>query len=220
MYQLTPSGGAWTETVLYEFTGVDGDGKIPMSGVIFDQAGNLYGTTYEGGSTGNGTVYELSTSANGWTERIIYNFTGNGDGAGPVGTLIMDRSGNLYGSTYFGNAGQGGTVFELSPTQSGWTYELIYAFTGQGGPDAALSMDAGGNLYGTTNRDGANLYGNVFELSPSSGGGTCRSLYDFTAANDGFYPASNEIFDASGNLYGTTSAGGAFRWGVAWEITP
>lgn len=73
MYQLTPSGGAWTETVLYEFTGVDGDGKIPMSGVTFDQAGNLYGTTYEGGSTGNGTVYELSTSANGWTERIIYN---------------------------------------------------------------------------------------------------------------------------------------------------
>jgi len=220
VYQLTPSGGAWTETVLYEFTGVDGDGKIPMSGVIFDQAGNLYGTTYEGGSTGNGTVYELSPSANGWTERIIYNVTGNGDGAGPVGTLIRDRSGNLYGSTYFGNAAQGGTVFELSPTQSGWTYELIYAFTGQGGPDAALSMDAGGNLYGTTNRDGANLYGNVFELSPSSGGWTYRSLYHFIGGNDGFYPASNVIFDASGNLYGTASPGGANGWGVTWEITP
>ncbi len=218
VYELTPSDGGWTESVIYSFGEGGNDGTGPWSGVIFDQAGNLYGTTFW--SSGWGTVYELTPSGSGWTEQILHNFQNGNDGAWPIGGLLLGPSGNLYGTTSTGGINGGGTVFELQPTQGGWTYTLLYSFTGQGGPEASLTMDAGGSLYGTTYYDGAYGWGSIFKLTPSNGGWTYTSLHDFTGGNDGSRPISDVIFDGQGNLYGTASLDGANRQGVIWEITP
>jgi len=133
-----------------------------------------------------------------------------------------DQSGNLYGATTTGGSGGGGTVFELTPSGSGWTFTLIYSFTGGAycGPRGNLVMDGAGNLYGTTRCDGTYNQGSVFKLTPSSGGWTESDLYDFTGGSDGGSPFSNVVIDANGNLYGTTPAGGFYSYGVVWEITP
>jgi len=127
----------------------------------------------------------------------------------------------LYGATSHTSFG-GGAVFELSPSNGSWTYNLLYTFTGgpECGPRASLVMDGAGNLYGTTYCDGANRLGNVFELSPSNGGWAYTDLHDFTGGSDGGNPVSNVIFDVSGNLYGTASSGGTLGYGVVWKITP
>ena len=220
VYEMTHSGSGWTEQPLYAFTGTP-DGATPYAGLVLDSAGNLYGTTTAGGLFGQGTVFELSPSGSGWTEQVLYNFQGGSDGGFPTGGLIFDQSGNLYGSTNKGGVGGGGTVFELTPSGGGWTYNLLYSFTGNTGcgPFANLGLDGAGNLYGTTLCDGANNAGNVFELTPSGGGWTYSSLHDFTNGSDGGYPYSNVTFDAAGNLYGTASRGGR-GVGLVWEITP
>jgi uncharacterized repeat protein (TIGR03803 family) len=177
----------------------------------------------------------------GWTENILYNFDYTSAGGYPIANPIFDQSsGNLYGATTDGGTGGGGTVFELSPSGSGWTFNLLYNLVGDGncstlgyygpgpGPWGALALDSGGNLYGTTCSDGAYGYGNVFELTPSNDGWTYTDLHDFTGGSDGAFPISNVVFDSSGNLYGTASAGGsgtcnfegATGCGVVWEITP
>ena len=219
VFEMMRAGNGWTEQPLYAFSGPDG--ASPYNGVIFDNAGNLYGTTTQGGSSGNGTVFELSPSGSGWTEQVIYSFQGGSDGSYPTAGLIFDQSGNLYGATASGGTGGGGTVFELSPSGGGWTHSVLYSFTGsaQCGPWGTLVMEAG-NLYGTTVCDGANNDGNVFELTPSGSGWTQNSLWDFTGGNDGKNPYCNVIFDTAGNLYGTASSGGAHQAGVVWEITP
>ena len=145
-----PSNG-WTETVLYDFTG-GGDGATPYGGrPIFDGAGNLYGTAFGGGLTncpgGCGLVYELVPSNGGWTEKILYSFTGKPDGASPWAGVIFDQSGNLYGTTEFGGAYGYGTVFELIPSGSGWTEKVLYSFQNQpdgGQPYAGLIFDSSG----------------------------------------------------------------------------
>jgi uncharacterized repeat protein (TIGR03803 family) len=222
VYELTPSGGSWTESVLYRFN-PQPDGYDPYSGVIRDSAGNLYGTTFYGGTYGPGVVYELIPSGSGWTENILYDFQGGSDGGNPVGNLIFDQSGNLYGGNLTGGGGSdsAGVVFELTPSNGIWTLTPIYAFTGTygGGPAASLVMDAAGSLYGTTYADGLYGFGNVFKLTPSGGGWMYTSLYDFTGGSDGANPGSTPVFDANGNLYGTTRSGGAFGKGVAFEIT-
>ncbi len=220
VYEMTGSGTHWTEQALYSFSGSP-DGATPLSGVIFDNAGNLYGTTTAGASSGNGTVYELSPSGSGWTERVLYNFTGGSDGSYPTGGLIFDNAGNLYGSTNVGGTGGGGTVFELSPSGGNWTYSLLYSFTGSGncGPWAPLTLN-GGNLYGTTVCDGIDNAGSVFELSPSGNSWTYSSLYDFTGGNDGKFPYCSVSFDAANNIYGTTLRGGQYLQGVVWRIAP
>ena len=220
VYEMTHSGSGWTEQPLYAFTGTP-DGATPYAGLVLDSAGNLYGTTTAGGLFGQGTVFELSPSGSGWTEQVLYNFQGGSDGSFPTGGLIFDQSGNLYGSTNEGGSGGGGTVFELTPSGGGWTYNLLYSFTGNTGcgPFANLGLDGAGNVYGTTLCDGANNAGNVFELTPSGGGWTYSSLHDFTNGSDGGYPYSNVTFDAAGNLYGTASRGGR-GVGLVWEITP
>jgi uncharacterized repeat protein (TIGR03803 family) len=220
VYEMVGSGANWTEQAIYAFAGSP-DGATPYSGVIFDNAGNLYGTTTAGGASGNGAVYELSPSGSGWTEQVLYSFTGGSDGSYPTAGLIFDASGNLYGATNVGGTGGGGTAFELSPSGGGWTYSLLYSFTGGAncGPWASLTLN-GGNLYGTTVCDGANSAGNVFELSPSGNSWTYSSLYDFTGGNDGQFPYSYVLFDPAGNLYGTTLRGGTFLQGVVWKITP
>ena len=218
-FELTPSGGGFTENVLYQFTGGN-DGSAPVAGVISDGAGNLYGTAGGGGAFGFGTVFELTGSGASRTEQTLYSFQNGSDGATPNGGLIFDASGNLYGSTSSGGAGGGGTVFELIRSGGSFTFNLLFSFTGTGGPGANLTRDAAGNIYGTTTNDGAFGQGSVFKLTPSGGGYTLTSLHDFTGGVDGGRPFSNVIFDAAGNLYGTTLQGGADGAGVVFEIRP
>jgi uncharacterized repeat protein (TIGR03803 family) len=228
VFELTQSGGSWNETVLYSFTdGIDGSG--PGGGVVFDQAGNLYGTTPDGGAYAEGTVYQLSPSGGGWQEKIIHNFTGGNDGAvGSLGLLLIDSAGGVYGVTELGGANSAGTVFRLSSSGGTWNLITLYAFKGQ--PDAAfpyggLISDASSNLYGTTYYGGINGAGTVFKLAPGPSvvaGWKDTLLYSFQGSTDGGSPTSTLVFDAAGNLYGTASAGGdpGCDCGVAFEVSP
>lgn len=220
IYELTSSGGGWTETTLYSAQGPP-DGAEPIGGVVFDQLGNLYGVFNQGGPYNAGAIYKLAPSGSSWTEQILYSFTGGEDGRLPTG-LIIDSSGRLFGGTTWGGSNGSGAVFELTPSDGGaWTFRTIYSFpNGLDGPFTKLSMDAAGNLYGTTFLDGAYGCGNVFKLTPSNGGWTYTSIHDFTGGTDGLRPQSDIVFDSSGNLYGTANQGGAYGWGVIWEITP
>ena len=231
VYKLTPSNGSWTESVLYNFAR-GSDAQHPWGGVTFDQSGNLYGTTVFGGANGAGAVYKLTPSGSGWTETVIYSFTGGTDGGNPYAGLIFDQTGNLYGAAASDGATNGGTVFELTPSGSSWAFNLLYSFVGASGqfaqgPVANLAFDSAGNLYGTTHGAGTYIYGSVFKLTPGSGGWTYTSLHDFTGGTDGGYPRSNIVFDKNGNMYGTAAEGGTGNTGncygscgVIFEITP
>ena len=222
VYELTPTGGGWTETTLYQVVGL----YYFHGGVVFDKSGNLYGVENPYGNTSVpevGSVYQLSPSGSGWTGQTLYAFTGGSDGADPYGGLILDPSGNLYGTTQLGGSGGGGTAFELTPANGGWTLNTLYGGFSPGccgGPYDKLVMDAAGNLYGTTASGGAYGGGNVFKLTHGIGGWTYTSLYDFTGGSDGANPISTLVFDANGNLYGTAAYGGAYGNGVVFEITP
>jgi uncharacterized repeat protein (TIGR03803 family) len=226
-------GGTWTEKVLYAFGG-PGDGVGPLYGVIFDAAGNLYGTTFTGGLSGGdyGTVFELSPEAGGvWKERILHRFDWNGkDGYQPISGLVLDAAGNLYGTTSSGGAfganGYGGTIFELSPTlEGGWSEKILHnclnPHSANGECSGQLISDASGNLYGVSH-DGGDHVGAVYELSPSAGGKWIQnSLYSFSKENgQPYYPVGALQFDSAGNIYGTTGAGGANGQGAIYEITP
>ena len=223
VYKLTPSSGTWTESVLYSFNG--SDGYYPSSGMIFDAAGDLYGTTMGGGDFGAGTVFTLAPSGSGWAYSAIHSFDYQKDeGYFPFGNLISDHAGNLYGSTGSGLSG-GGTIFQLSPSDNGWIFSVLYSFT-ETSPSldyVSLTMDSAGNLYGTTYLVGAYGNGSVFKLSPGIGGWTYRSLHDFCSdgqtCSDGALPLGL-VLDEAGNLYGTALVGGAQSLGVIWEITP
>lgn len=232
---VVPKGGSGSENVLYSFTGSSGDPKLPYAGLVFDKAGNLYGTTEFGGTSNQGSVFEVIPNSNGqWTESVLYSFTGNADGGQPSGGLIFDAAGNLYGTTDFGgstNCAQGcGTTFKLSPGSGGWKETVLYSFTGGADgrePASRLIFDSAGNLYGTTLLGGnvgttcSSGCGAVFELTPASGGTWKESvLYAFSGAPDGAQPYDGLIFDSAGNLYGTASAGGASANGVIFKLTP
>ena len=170
VFELTPSASGWSETVLYRFQG-GSDGGNPSGGLIFDQQGNLYGLTGDGGSSGAGTAFELSPSAGVWTLNVLYNFAA---GYSPVASLITDTAGNRYGVNNGGLYGNG-SIFKLTPSSSGWIYTSLYDFPVSGsygsGPNGPLYMDAQGNLYGTTQAGGdyqvcESGCGVVFELTP------------------------------------------------------
>jgi uncharacterized repeat protein (TIGR03803 family) len=211
IYELAYSGRTWTETVLYSAQG-NGDGITPTGGVVFDASGNLYGVFEYGGPFGSGLIYELSPTARGWNEQTIYGST-LAEGWNPIGGLIIDSSGNLYGT----NPGfVGGEVFELTPV-NGWTYNALYDWCCSGpGPEDKLVMDAAGSLYGTTVSGGAYGVGSAFKLTPSPAGWTYTSLHDFTD-NEG--QPWGLTLDSNGNIFGTTYGGPGF-WGVVFEITP
>jgi uncharacterized repeat protein (TIGR03803 family) len=211
-------GGSWTETVLYNF-GTGSDGAIPVASVAFDKSGNLYGTTSAGGTSGNGTIFELTLSGGLWAETIIHNFQNADDGAVPYGGLIADAAGNFYGSATEGGTGGGGTIFELTPDNGAWTFNVIYSNPGWGisGSFRNLILDKSGNLYGTTHCDGANDAGTVYKLSPASGAWTYTSLYVFTGGTDGLYSYSNPVLEGN-YVIGTTKLGGANGSGVVWAI--
>lgn len=229
VFELMPSGGGWAEEVLYQFTG-GSDGQEILAGVTFDKMGNLYGTASDGGNLecgigyGCGIAFQLTPSGSGWTKNTIYTFQGGTDGYTPQAGLIFDGSGNLYGATRNGGSGfgDGGAVFELAPSDGGWTISALYGLSGPqgGGPVDSLALDTAGNLYGTTYEDGAHFYGNVFKLTRSGGGWTYSSLYDFTGGTDGGVPYCSPVLDSRGNLYGTTYYDGANGEGVVFEIAP
>ncbi len=221
MMPPVPPSKTWTESVIWSFTGTDGEN--PQNGVIFDTNGNLLGTAKQGGTDGFGTVFKLTRSGNTWTETNVYDFQGGSDGKSPIAGLMIDSSGNIYGATSDGGSEGGGTVFELTPSGNTYTFKLLYSFSGlQGhncGPWAALSMDAGGSLYGTTYCDGTGG-GSVFKLTSGQNGWIYTSLHDF-GEFDFDFPKSNVTFDANGNLWGTatTCEPGGCGGGV-WEIIP
>ncbi len=213
VYKLTPSGSGWTETAIWDF-GVGG-GNFPASGVTLDSAGNLYGTTTYP------TVYELSPSGSGWTETTLSEL----DGSYPAyGGLVLDPHGNLFGTT--GGFQGAGNVYELSPSNGGWTMSTLYTFSGYEGPLDTPTLDAAGNVYGTSYATGPYEEGQVFKLTPSNGSWIFTDMHDFNGSSGGGEPVGGVVFDASGNMYGTTSAGGTGGsqcnggCGTVWEITP
>ncbi len=240
VYELSPTtGGKYKETVLHNFGSSDSnDGTQPYSTLAFDKAGNLYGTTNQGGGgfggtfclNGCGTVFELTHNADGtWTESVIHSFPGtkgNTDGQNPRGGVVFDSAGNLWGTTQTGgnlvactqflDVSGCGTVFELTPQADGtWVESTLFDFDGEAtgfNPWDGLVIDKSGNLYGmVTNGGGGN--GAVFELTPEAGGGVTEAIiHPFTVCGnvctDGANPENGLTIDAAGNLYGTTDLGG------------
>ena len=214
---------AVVENVIYYFNGQDG--ANPYNGVIL-KGGNLYGVTYDGGLYGNGTVFELAPNGTAWTETVLYNFTGGADGSLPFADLTLDGGGNFYGTTLYGGTYGGGVVFELSPTsQGGWAETVLISFPIRRnlqslGPGPVIFK--GGKLYGSINVGGVYGYGAIFELFPTKLGWKSRALYNFAGGSDGGNPSGRMTFDAAGNLYGTAESGGAgfSARGLVYELTP
>jgi uncharacterized repeat protein (TIGR03803 family) len=216
VFKLEPSG---TETVLHSFT--DGaDGSLPSGNLIMDADGNLYGVADYGGNSscsnvghpsGCGTVFKLAPSG---TLTVLYSFTGGSDGADPSGGLIMDATGNLYGTTWGGGAYGYGTVFKLDSSGKETVLHSFQSSDGSG-PSSGLIMDAKGNLYGTTYSGGAYGKGTVFRLDSLNNE---TVLYSFTGGSDGWNPFGGLVMDAKGNLYGTTWGGGAYGYGTVFKL--
>lgn len=280
VFELSPAaGGRWTETVLYRFTG-GSDGAIPQTGLTFDAAGNLYGTTIHGGALGDGVVFQLTAPAppgDARTLNVLHSFVGSKEGEYPWGSPTFDRAGNLYGPTLFGGRFGGGTVFQLAaPATPGgtWTLHVLHHFKGANDgldPVGALIIDKKGALYGTTNdgtvfeevppakghtawtlkalyhfnyvlglsggpiagkngvlygataQGGPANEGTVFQLTPPvthGGGWTATTLYEFAGGSDGEYPQNDLVLDKTGHLYGVTQSGGASGLGTVFKLTP
>ncbi len=225
--------GSWSFKVLYSFAGGN-DGAYPRAGLVFDATGNLYGTTSSGSVSGLGLVFQLQPAGHGaWKEKVLHRFAGGSDGDTPLAALTFDSAGNLYGTTEFGGGlppcGSCGTVFQLTPQQNGnWKYQVIHRFRGTDGsyPFASVILDAQGNLYGTTVQGGPKGAGTVFELMKGQNGHwKIKSLHNFGLNPlTGEYPLAGLLFDASGNLWGTTLSGGNLGCeggcGVVFELTP
>ena len=278
LYGTTSGGGAsgsgtvfklnkyGKETVLHSFTGTP-DGGVPGAGLLMDASGNLYGTTYAGGTFNLGTIFKVNKHAR---ETVLHNFSGRADGGNPVAGLIMDKVGNLYGATYRGGASDAGIVFKFSnfrhvtplytftggvdggnpyhgklvrdpkkgylygTTSAGGTSNLgtifkvnlhgqetvLHSFIGGADgqyPYAGVVADAAGSLYGSTSQGGTSNHGTVFKLNKF---GKETVLFNFTGGADGGSPYSALIMDARGNLYGTSSAGGASSLGTVFKVIP
>jgi uncharacterized repeat protein (TIGR03803 family) len=225
-YRLTQStDGSWSETVLYSFSAPSTDGSMPDGELAFDLAGNLYGATSLGGMFNLGTVFKLSQdSSGGWTESILYSFTGKAGQGLPSGTVWLDPTGNVYGTTRVNGSGNAGTVFELLNTAGDWTEITLHTFKfGTGidgaGPSGGLVADREGNLYGTTRFGGSSGNGTVYKLKHVGDGWAESVVYSFAGGNDAAQPSLGVTF-GGGNLYGTTLSGGSKNRGTVFEIKP
>jgi len=237
VFKLSPvSGGGWSESTLYSFQG-GSDGLEPSAPVVLDQSGNIYGVTEIGGGQGScygtygcGTVFELTPNSGSWSESILHTFTGSGDGGVPTGGLAVDQYGDIYGVANRGGyvslcGGIGcGAAFILEPYFGSWVFYTIHGFQDLidgaypvGGLTTGKAADV---VYGTTTSDGPSCCGTVFKLSATQAGWTGSVLYSFTGEPDGAYPYGNLILDAHGNLYGTTTAGGADNQGTIFKLFP
>jgi len=231
-----PGSNAWNEHVLHSFAGAPADGAFPQAGLTFDVAGNLYGTASLGGAGDQGALFELTPSGSAWNLTVLHSFAGGSDGAQPLGGVIFDVQGNLYGTTsQDGTSGiAGGTAFRLTPDR---TQTLLHTFTDRvigtpfdgGMPSGALIFDAAGNLYGTTEVGGggqviigeASNAGTVYRLAPPAAGQgpwTETLLHSFDGnSTDGSTPVGGVVADSNGNLYGVTAAGGTLA-GTAFKL--
>ena len=231
VFELSPNAnGTWSKSTLHSFQGGATDGSSPDSALLFDSAGNLYGTTDLGGNyycysaPTCGTVFELTPSGSGWTEKVLHFFTDDADGGNPAG-LVFDREGNLYGAACQGPGEFGaGTIFELTPDQGGgWTFTVPYTFTSSGAsfPNAP-SMDAAGNIYGSSQNGGVYGTGAAYKLTRSNGGWSYSTVGSFNYQGpSGDTPVGTVVVDAQGNLYSTCYSGGSSQnAGTVWEITP
>ena len=237
-----PAGSRYHERVLWSFSYGYGN-EVPLSGLIFDDRGALYGTLSLNGYRdapygtlsqnedelggglfdGTGGVFKLAPSGSGYSESILWNFGGENDGASPAAGLIFDDKGALYGTTSAGGYNGSGTVFKLTPSGSGYSESILHSFSGGSdgaNPYAGLIFDNKGALYGTTSAGGYNGSGTVFKLTPSGSGYSESILHSFSGGSDGANPYAGLIFDNKGALYGTTSAGGYNGSGTVFKLTP
>jgi len=236
VFGLSPTAGAWKETVLHAFCSASGcgDGEMPFEALIMDKAGNLYGSTRYGGiNSGAGIVFEMSQSAAGWNETVLHNFCASGnctEGATIISNLIFDGGGNLYGAALQGGPTGNGTVFELSPAAGAWNVNVLYSFCPTSGcadgsqPVFGLTFGSAGQIYGTAQQGGRNNAGVVFQLNKSSGRWDETVLQDFCVLKscaDGSFPATGVITDAAGNLFGVTTRNGRTGdYGTIFKLTP
>jgi len=219
VYELQPNGtGGYNESVIYSFCPASPsctDGQYPTFGsVLFNKSGVLYGTTFLGGANAEGVVFTLTPSGSTWTYDVIYSFGAVPDAQNPVNGLIMDGSGNIFGTAYNGGGANNGAVFELSPNGSGgWTEQVAQSINSLFG---GLAVNAAGDIYGTTENS-------VFELQPNGSGGFLLStLFTFNSADtatQGSNPNGTVILDSKGNIYGTTTAGGKYNLGTVYKLT-
>lgn len=240
VFKLSQVNSTWVFSPLYEFSG-GSDGQYPIGGVVIGEDGALYGTTQQGGDTGDGTVYALRPPATicksitcYWDETILHTFTGVPDGINPgVVSLVFDSAGNIYGATTNGGTYDNGTTFELTPTGGAYTESILHSFGhDQDGafPEAGVILDSAGNVYGTTGAGGTGRgcdygCGTVYQLTPSGGSWLENVLVNFDLGSAGlagaYYPYSPLVMDASGNLYGTTIySTSIFLDGIVFKLAP
>jgi uncharacterized repeat protein (TIGR03803 family) len=226
-----------TETVLYSFAGGTHDGSYPQAGLVRDAKGNLYGTTSAGGASGNGTVFELTppkSKAAPWTEKLLYSFGTGTDGAAPVGRVILDAAGNLYGTTSAGGTGGYGTVFQLQAKPT-WKENILHNFqnaTDGNTPYAGLVADASGNFYGAATAGGTSGGGTIFELSPSNGSynfsvlasvpgwGVSGTFRDVLVGPNVIYATTHcDGANSAGSIYRLSRTGGTWTYKVLYNFT-
>lgn len=227
---ITPGLFASTETPVYNFTG-GLDGGNPASPIVFDSAGNAYGTTVIGGESNCGTVFQLTPGSGGqWQQTVLHSFDCFGEGKNPYGGVTLDSQGNLYGTTAAGGsngicAGDGcGVVYKLSRSGSGWVETVLYSFGDSpdaAGPGGPVVFNRNGNMVGTTPDGGAFGSGAIYQLSQSNGQWTETIIHDFTRGNDGAVGSlGGLLLDNAGNLYGVTELGGAHQAGTVFRLAP
>ena len=224
VFSLTPTGSGYTERALVRFTGANG--AKPGGTVVIGAHGDLFGETVIGGAAGGGTVFELVRAGSGFTEKVLHSFTG-ADGFQPIGPLVLDARGDLFGVTQFGGTGGQGVVYEMTPTANGYAEQVLHSFAASGGqPQAGITMAGNGTLYGT-------LYGfsqvhpdgTVFSIRPRKTGSVYTDLYNFKGGTDGANPFALLTVDTSGEIYGTTQYGGVppgtgIGNGTVFALTP
>jgi uncharacterized repeat protein (TIGR03803 family) len=229
VFELTKSGGNWTEKLIHSFTGYPKDGYLPQAGLSFDSAGSLYGTTYQGGLHNVGTVFQMKPKNGKWTFQIIHSFAGPPGGDYPFGGgVTAGKNGYYYGTTYYGGPTfNAGTVYRLFQARGVWVSQTVYVFSGGASgtnPDSSLTMDANGNFFGTTYAGGDLNLGTVFELKAGKNNKyTYSVIYSFKGGTtDGSTPyyGQGPALDGSGNLFGTTRSGGANGAGIVYELKP
>lgn len=222
VFQLVPSGANWKEKIIYNFSGSYVEPSGPL---VVDTKGNLYGTTANGGdpSCQCGQAYELIRSE-GWTINVIHNFLGGADeGAYPEWGMILDSAGDLYGTTAGGGPNQAGTIFEFTPNSGGtWSESVLYTATSAVPNDlySGLVTDSVGDLYTASAGGGTYYEGTVFKLTPYNASWVEETLYAFTGGDNGYSPGWGVVFDAAGNLYGTTDYGGYDAVGNVFKVMP